>query len=105
MALSSDGVTAICVVTLAALPAAGTKCPIRAGLVAAGAVPSRGAAADPTLGTAGGPVGAVAALIAARAPGTIRTRCGAVRSVPAFLADAGAVDGGAGNAVLAGAVL
>lgn len=132
VALSSDGVTAICVVTLAALPAAGTKCPIlgfrdevsigeggtgeggarhggtedgdagdggagdgdtalrccggdthRAGLVAAGAMPSRGAAADPTLGTAGGPVGAVAALIAARAPGTIRTRCGAVRSVPA----------------------
>lgn len=105
VALSSDGVTAICMGTLAALPTASTKCPIRAGLVAMGAVPSWGAATDPTLCTASGSMGTVATPIAARAPGAIRTRFGAVRSVPTFLADAGAIDGGAHNAVLAGAAL
>lgn len=83
-----------------ALTAVQPKCAIRAGQLAGVSQPARGAGAGAVGGAAGRPVGTGAALIAVQAPRPAGTWQGAVKALPPFLADAGAIYWGAGATVV-----
>lgn len=103
-AMSMKWVTAIGVITVTAVGTTFTKLSIRAVLVTVGPLPSRGAGTSSSLGTAGCSIGTLAGGIAPKAPGPRQAGLRAASRLPTFLADAGPVDGRAGQGVIAGAV-
>lgn len=103
LALSMNRVTALRVVTVTAMGTAFTKLPLRTGELAVDPVPPRGAGTGSSLGAAGCLMGTLAAGIATESPGSRRAGHRAVTTLPTFLADASAVDRGAGEGILAGA--
>lgn len=103
LAVSVNRVTVIRVVTVTAMGTAFTKLPLWTGELAVDPVPPRGAGTGSSLGAAGCLMGTLAAGIATESPGSRWAGHRAVTTLPTFLADAGAVDRGAGDGILAGA--
>lgn len=93
LAVSMDRVTVIRMVTVTVTGTTFAKLALRAGQLAVGPVPPRGAGTDASLGATDSLVGTLAAGIAIEAPGSRRAGHRAVTTLPTFLADAGAVDG------------
>lgn len=103
-AVSMNRVTAIRVVTVTDTGTPVTELPFRAGKLAMSSMPPRSTSTSSSLGTADSLVGTLTTGVATEAPGARRTGHRAVTTLPTFLANARAVDGGAGYGIFAGAV-
>lgn len=102
-AVSKNRVAAIRVVTVTDTGTTFTKLSLRAGKLTMSSMPPRGTSTGSSLGAADSLMGTLATGIATEAPGTRRTGHRAVTTLPTFLADARAVDGGACNGIFTGA--
>lgn len=95
-------VTAIGVVTVTDTGTTFTKLPLRTRKLAVSSMPPRGASTGSSLGAADSLMGTLATGIATEAPSARGTGHRAVTTLPTFLANACAVDGGAGDSIFAG---
>lgn len=100
-AVSMNRVAAIRMVTVTVTGTSFAELPLRAGQLAVGSMPPRGAGAGSSLGATDSLMGTLASGIATKAPGSRRAGHRAVTRLPTFLAGTRAVDGRAGDGILA----